>query len=249
MIARATELAMEESLRVFIDVRQSLFAHNIRMEDITWDLFSGTVNAWALRSATVPADPVTGLRTSKILNLEMFLDGWNPWVSPGWLYDSVQRTQMIDEGTDPHPHTGRYIDWRNIVTVETAGPEGTLAVPSDALEWDGANSVWMEVGSGVTAKSKVTSDIILGSWHHGPDLTMQDVLYSWSNFWRRCVGDINATAGLTLACDPSVQIYERDILVAIKPLDDDTMEVYINYWHVDDREIAATGEAGLPSVP
>lgn len=246
LIKDGTAMAMSESIRIFIDARSSLWASNTHMSNIIWDLFGGDANPWALRAADTTDSQ--GNKTAKMLNLEMLIDGWNPWVYPGWLYDSVQRNLMFDDGMDPHPHTGRWVDWRQHATVVTQGPTGTLNVPSDAIAWDNGTNSFAAVGSGVTASSKVTYDMDMGMWHHGVDLTMADIVYGWSNAWRRCIGDIDATEGITLACNPALRAFVDQNLVAIKPVDDDTIEVYMNYWHIDQQEIAASG-SGFPTVP
>ena len=248
LIANGTAMAMNESLRVFIDARQSLWVYNSRMTGMTEDLFGGHSNPWAVKTATVPVDPVTGLRTGRILNLLMFVDGWNPWVFPGWLYDSVQRRAMTDPGMANHPHTGRVINYRNTATVTTAGPTGTLSVPTDGEVFNTTTNTWTPVGAGITAVSKVSYDMIFGNWHHDVNITMDDVKYTWSNLWRRAVGDISQVSGIDNSASPSEEYFVQNVLKAIKVIDSDTIEVYMDYWHADDQEIAGFGSS-FPTAP
>lgn len=259
LVQRGTDLMLQAPIRVFIDARESLFVFNKRFTNYVLDLFGGPSNEWFLKAATVPPDvggEFDGLRVARVLNLVMFVDGWNPWQeAPGWLYDTVQRRAMIDQPMWLHPHTGRWIDERNRVTVETAGPDGNLSVPSDAILYStGANKTdasddgWVQVGTGVNATSKVTVDMVFGKWHHGVDMSMDDVLYVYANGMRRLDGDIAAVPGLTTTIDGSEAFFFTDQLKGIKVVDADTLEVYIDYWHVDPQEIAAVGSV-FPSLP
>lgn len=255
---RGTELMLQAPIRVFIDARESLFVFNKRFTGPVLDLFGGASNEWFLKAATVPVDvggPFDGLRAARVLNLVMFVDGWNPWQeAPGWLYDTVQRRAMIDQPMWIHPHTGRWINERNTITVDTAGPDGNLTVPSDAILYntggnnDTSDDAWVAVGTGVTATSKVTVDMIFGKWHHGPDMSMDDVLYTYANAMRRLDGDIFAIDGLTSTIDGSEAFFYTDQLKGLKVVDADTLEVYVDYWHVDPQEIAAVGSR-FPSLP
>jgi peptide/nickel transport system substrate-binding protein len=248
LIARGTDLAMSEAIRIFIDARNAPFVHNIRMSNVVWDLFGGPTHPWGLKTATVPVDPSTGLRTAKVLNFQMFVDGWNPWVFPGWLYDGIQRDQFMDPAMSPHPHTGKWTNYRTNAAVQTAGPDSTLAVPIDAVVFDTTTNAWQQVGTGVTAVSKVTYDHVFGKWHHGPDITMDDVLYTWSNLWRRAVGDIGSVTGINNAASAAAEAFVRDSLKAIRVVDADTLEVYFDFWHVDPQEIAGFAST-FPDAP
>lgn len=242
LIARGTDLAMQESLMVFIDARQSTWVNADRIDGIVWDLFGGNTNPWSVKASTVPADG-TGFRQAKILNFQMFVDGWNPWVSPGWLYDGVQRDLMVDPGMSPHPHTGRWINFRQNVTAETAGPTGSMPVPTTVSTYDASANAWVPVASGTTAVSKVTADFIFGKWHHGQDITMDDVMASWANIFRRvhADGDIEAIPGVENAGTAALRFFINTNFKGIRVVDSDTIEVYIDYWHADMQEIAAFG--------
>ena len=244
MVVRGTELAMQEAVNIPIDARQSIWVNNVRADGIIWDLFGGNSNPWALKAATVPA--VGGVRQLKQLNLIMFVDGWNCHTA-AWLYDAVQRDLMIDPGMAYHPHTGRLVNYRNNATVETVGATGTpLSVPSGAVLFDGATNTWLPVAAGTTAISKVTYDMMLGSWHHGPAITMDDVMYEWAMLIRRADeanGDIATTPGINNAATGGEKFFVTDILKAIRVVDADTIEVFMDYFHPDVQQIAGTGSA------
>ena len=251
LIARGTELLMEDPMRIFIDARQGFYIFNNRLELLTLDFFGGPVNDFALKTATVPADvggPFDGLRAARIINLLMFIDGWNPYNDQPWLYDSVQRQQMMDFAMNRHPHTGRLIDVRTNTQVTTAGPDGTLDVPATAVTYDPLIDEFVAVGSGVTATSKVRMDFNFGNWHHGPAITMDDVLYEIPNAFRRDAGDLSGLPKTPNVIVPVDSVFLNDIFVACEVVDSDTMDIWIDFWHVDEQEIAGTG-AGFPVIP
>lgn len=242
LMGQAIELALVENYRIFIDNRQSLFVHNNRMSNVILDLFGGFTSYVSLRAANVPADPITGLRTSRILNLQMFEDGWSPWIQGGWLYDAVQRRVMTDPGLWVHPHTGLAYGVRTQFTVETAGPTGTLAIPSDAIVYDTTTNSWPQVSTGTTATSKVTLDMTLGDWHHGMPFGMVDILNGLRMQYRRVEGDIALNSGLTDLAGPTLKFFITDQLKGVRVVDADTLEVYLNFWHPNDGEIALTAD-------
>src|SRR3990172_1330697 len=249
LIARGTELAMAEALQVFVDARQSIWVNNNRMDGLINDLFGGNTNPWSLKAATVPA--VGGVRQAKMMNLVMFVDGWNPFVSPGWLYDGVQRDLMTDPAMAPHPHTGRYVNYRTNATVDTSGPDGNATVPSNAAKFDAATNTWVNVAAGTTAVSKVTYDFMFGSWHHGQAISMDDVMNAWACLTRRSDevnGDIATTPGITNAATEAEKFFVENNWIANRVVDSDTLEVYMDYWHADLQEIAAFGSF-FPSAP
>ena len=245
LIVRGTELAMRESLAFFIEARRSLYVFNNRMTDTIFDLFGGNANDFAFKAAKVP-DDTDGVARARILNLVMFVDGWNPWqAAPGWLYDSVQRNMILDPGVTRHPHTGKVIPMRQSFTVETNGPDPSRAldVPATAMLFNTTTNVWEPVGLGVTALSKVTFDMTWGQWHHGVDVNMADLLVGISIMERQVDGDISRVPGLANAADDfERQVHDQTLtsgnLKGIEVIDSDTFVQYFNYWHPDEAEIA-----------
>ncbi len=252
LIARGAELRMEQPIRVFIDARESLFVFSNRFQNGVLDLFGGPSNPWFLKSATVPADttgPFTGERVARVLNLVMFMDGWNPWqAAPGWLYDTVQRRAMMDWGMWLHPHTGNWIDIRNKATVVTAGPTGTLPVASSTVVYDTTASTWVTVPAATTATSKVTLEFVFGNWHTGEPITMADVMATCANGYRRVSGDVSMISGLTNTASGSETFFWNDQVVGLDVTSATTLDVYLDFWHVDDQEIAGLASM-FPTLP
>ena len=62
--------------------------------------------------------------------------------------------------------------------VETNGINSSVQVPNDAIMWNSNSRVWDIVGNEVLAKSKITYDLKFNQWHHGPEMSMNDIIYS-----------------------------------------------------------------------
>lgn len=251
LIARGTELSLKAPIRIFIDARQSAFAFHERMEGTIMDLFAGPLTHWAFRSARVPVDATTGLRTARLLNQYMFIDGWNPWLAaPGWRHDEIQRWTMTDPGMARHPHIGRYMDLRTHASVETGGFSGAVPVPSTAVAFDVNASTWISVGEGVSARSKVTLDITLGKWHHSVAVSLDDLIYHLSNGYRRSFGDASKISELRSTASANERRFYGDQMVGIRPLDEDSIEIYLDFWHIDPQEIGGLASAFVfPTYP
>ena len=255
LIARGAELLMQAPIRVFIDARESLYVLNNRFQNGVLsglDFSPGPTNPWFLKSATVPPEPAgapfAGERVGRVLNQAMFVEGWNPWTSPVRLDDEVQRRAMTDFGMWRHPHTGAWIDIRNKATVVTAGPGGTLPVASDAVTFDTATNTWVTVPAGSAATSKVTLEMVFGNWHTGQPIMMDDIMYAFSNGWRRVGGDVSMISGLTSTASSSEVSFYQDQVVGLDVTSPTTLDVYLNFWHVDPPEIAGVA-AFFPSYP
>ena len=133
--------------------------------------------------------------------------------------------------------------------METAGPSGTLEVPADAVTWDAVADAWVPVAAGTTAVSAVTYDLskyLSSTWHDGQPITLADAFYSIAQ-------------GFDLAYDPDKSRMEVALAATSRPYletikgyrinDDDTVEVYVDYWHFDENMIAAYASPTSFSMP
>ena len=252
----------ETNWRMWLTSEQAVFPVSSNIESTVFDPVAGPWSEYTLKSAKlVPGlpgvDTATGVGGDvRVLNFIAFNDAWNPWQDDSWLYDALQRQTIGDPGVALDPRDGRVIDYRITTTVETAGPTGTLAVPADAVTWDlefdeitstpydlvRFGNSFVAVGSGVTATSKVTTALGAnpGKWHTGEDITMDDVVYGTAAAYRRAFGDVadhDDLAGTT-----GLKFHLKNIQVAWEfDLVANTVTSYIDFWHVDDREIAGAG--------
>ncbi len=239
LIRQVTELGTKDAVRVWLVTLITPFPYSARVTNVAGDLIGGAWSFFTLRTPRIVEAPVVGPVTLKAAQRILFVSGWN--TAPGesgftWLYDALVRYAVTDAGVWPHPHTGRYMPVRAKFSVETAGPEGALPVPADAIIWSVEQQRWLNVGEGKTATSKVTFTYDFGVWHHGQPVTMADLLFGMATAFevlneKSKIYDPNVE-------NPGLRTF-IDKLVGVKQVGDNTLEVYINYWHPDHTFIAA----------
>ena len=144
---------------------------------------------------------------------------------------------LYDPSVFKHPYTGDTFPIRTDFVIETAGPDGKLDVPGDAIIWDPVLQTWREVDVNTQATSKVTFDLKLSKWHNGIQMDMNDVLHSlyftieWGS--EQLEDDKTFDTEFTPRASQTVQT-----LIGVRPLDEKTLEVYVDFWHFDKAEIA-----------
>ncbi len=231
-----TRLGLEASVRVWLATVTTSFAASADLRGVTSDLVAGPRSPWTLREAHLPGvDDVT------VGHLWVWTERttWNPIAGFGDVYGIDLWRNLADPPLWNHPFTGVPQPFRAGYEVETAGPEGAFEVPEDALVWDVEGKRWVAVEAGTRARSKVTFDYgrFLGSrWHHAQPITLADALYS-------------ITQSYELAYDPDKSRMEVALAFTSRPyletlrgyriLDDDQLEVYVDFWHFDEDSIAA----------
>jgi peptide/nickel transport system substrate-binding protein len=104
--------------------------------------------------------------------------------------------------------------------------------------WDAAQNAWAPV-SGVTAVSKVTFDYsryFQASWHHGPKITMADVIYPIAQSFEIAFDEakIQIETALGITSRPLLETYK-----GFRIANETTLEVYVDYWHFEEGYIAA----------
>ena len=233
---KLTDLCLKDSTRLWLVTEASVFVHHKDVGNIASDLQAGFYGYFTLRTIKFK-DRIGG--SVKVGQKTMFVSAFNPVGGVKWLYEEVIRMAFSDFGMYPHPHTGRYIPVRAEFEVETAGPEGKLTVPADAIKFDPATRSWVPVGSDVSATSKVTFKYTFGKWHHGEDMTMADILMNVAEMFRISNPDdpLYDPASVT----PSVEVFVSKFK-GLKIEGPDTVTVYIDYWHPDETFIAAQAD-------
>jgi peptide/nickel transport system substrate-binding protein len=233
---RVTELGLDESVRMWLVTATNSFPVTDKLTGITEDLSAGLRSPWTLREAYVPGkDSIT------VGNLWVWTERttWNPVGGFGDLYSSDILRNLTDPAVFNHPFTGVPQAGRASYKVETAGPSGKLDVPNDAVIWDAKENRWEPVAGSAKATSKVTLDFskyTRAKWHHGQPIDMADALYSIAQ-------------GYELAYDPDKSKIEVAISVTSRPvletfkgykvLDENRLEVYVDFWNFDPNYIGA----------
>ena len=241
-----TAVALDESVRIWVATALQSFPVREEVRDLTVDLVSGPKSLLALREARVEGSPEI-----RVGNLWVWTDRttWNPVGGFGDVYSGDIYKNIVDPPLINHPFTGTPIPFRADFEPETAGPSGTLPVPEDALRWDVGAGAWAVVGSGVTAISKVTYDYtkyFQAPFHHGQPITPADLIYPIAAAFERAFDEekIQIETALGVTARPYLETFK-----GIRLLEDNRLEVYVDFWHFDAAYIASYASLAGVSTP
>ena len=231
LIEEATKEGVNESVRIFLASKTDQFIANENVDGVINALGAGITT----RFTPINANSDTN---SLVIGVKQIYQGaWNPIAGFSDTYSNQVWLNLYDPGVFSHPFTGKIIPIRTGWEVENFGNDKKISVPEDAIIWDIDNQNWKKVGSDQYAISKITFDLILGDWHHNQKMDLNDILYSiyFLSEW----GSAPYENDKTYDSEYSAQaIQNAKTLIGIKPLDDNTIEVYVDYWHFDKAEIA-----------
>ena len=232
LVKKATKEGVNESVRIFLASKVDQYVAN--------ESVSGIVNALGagVPSRFTPINIQTEDDTMRVGVKQIYQGAWNP---VGGLTDTYS-TQIWFTLFDPiltgHPFSGKVLPIRTNWEIETNGPQSVVSVPKDAIIWDLKSKSWKQVGSDIFATSKATFNLKFGDWHHGQKMDMNDIIYS--TYFLLEWGSEKGENDKTFDSDYSPQAAQNaKTLIGIKPIDNDTIEVYTNYWHFDEEEIAS----------
>ncbi len=241
-----TRIGLDESVRIWLVTAVNTFPADSELRGVTQDLVAGPRAPWTLREAYIP-----GSDELEIGHLWVWTERttWNPVGGFGDVYGTDIWRALVDPPQWNHPFTGVPIPVRAKFAVETAGPDGRLDVPSDAVVWNAAGDRWQPVASGTQATSRVVMDYsgYIGSrWHHGQPITMADVVYDIAQSYELAYDQDKARIEVALG------VTSRPYLETFKGfriLDDHRLEVYVDFWHFDQATIAAYASPSGLSTP
>jgi len=230
ILKQATNLGVKESVRIFLASKIDQYVSNDRIKGIVNDFGAGVPSRFTPINIQSDSDLV------KIGVKQIYQGAWNPI---GGLSDLYSRA-IWDNVSEPlifkHPYTGVSIPIRTQWHVEAPGPTEKLEVPEDAIKWNATQQKWIKIGKGNQATTKVTFDLKFSNWHNGQPMDMNDLMYSIYFLYEwACETEEDKT------CDSeySSKAYQAaQTLVGVRVIDKDTIEVYQNYWHFDEAEIA-----------
>ena len=123
---------------------------------MTEDVSAGPKLQWTFREAYVPGED-----TLTVGHLWVWTERstWNPVSGFGDIYSSDVWRNLADPAMTRHPFTGIPIAMRATYDVETAGPNGKLAVPADTQIWDANAGEW--TGRGLRYRGHVKGHVRL----------------------------------------------------------------------------------------
>ncbi|MGI8477359.1 MAG: ABC transporter substrate-binding protein [Thermomicrobiales bacterium] len=246
LFQQMAKIALDESVRVWLVTALQSFPVRTDVTDITEDLVSGPKNIFAMRGAQI-----AGRKEIKAGNLWVWTDRttWNPVGGNGDSYSQEIYRNLVDPPLVDHPFTGIPEPFRAAFAIDTAGPAGTMPVPADAVVWDAKGDAWVPAAAGATTVSKVTFDyakLFQSTWHHGPPITMADVLYSIAQGFEIANDEakVQIETSLGITSRPLLETYKGFRLV-----DAHTLEVYVDYWHFEPSYIASYASPTGVSTP
>ena len=232
LIKDATREGVNESVRIFLASKVDQYVTN--------DNVDGVINALGagVPSRFTPIN-IQSLDDNLTIGVKQIYQGaWNPLAGLSDTYSRQIWFTLFDPSITGHPFSGKIFPIRTSWEIETNGPQSTINVPDDAIIWNSESKSWKKVGSDVVAVSKATFDLEFGGWHHGQKMDMNDIIYS--TYFLLEWGSERDENDKTFDSDYSPQAAQTaKTLVGIKPIDNDTIEVYTNYWHFDEGEIAS----------
>jgi peptide/nickel transport system substrate-binding protein len=224
----ASKLCLDESVRLWIANIITNLPANDKIEGISSDIIAGPKSLWTQRDAHIP-----GKNDLTIGNVWVWTERttWNPVGGFGDLYGSDIWRNMYDPPITRHPFTGLPIPYRANYDITTSGPSGTLQIPSDSFVWNAETSSWSNVPAGSVATSKVVfdySNYFNSKWHHGESITMADVIYSIHQTFDLTYNDEKSSMEFAIA---TVSKPYLDSFKGFRIVDDNKLEVYVDFWH------------------
>lgn len=231
LIQKAVLEGINESVRIFLASKVDQYVVNQNVEGVVNDLGAG------VPSRFTPINAKTNDNELSIGVKQIYQGAWNPIMG---LTDTYSR-QIWGVISDPisfkHPFTGETFPVRTQWKVETSGLDEKINVPVDAKMWSPSLQKWENVPTDTLATSKVTFDFEFSNWHNGKLMDINDILHSlyFTMEWGTQIDENDKTfdTEFTPRAAQSIQT-----IIAINQIDDNTVEVYVNYWHFDENEIA-----------
>ncbi len=231
LIQDATLEGVRESVRIFLASRTEQYVANDGVEGVINDFGAGvTTRLTPINARTDSGSLVVGVK-------QVYQGSWNPVVGFSDVYSAYIWRSLYDPIALNHPFNGELVPVRGSWDIDTAGSGGSLDVPADAILWNVASQSWEPVSAGSQATSSVVFDLDFSNWHHGQEMDINDILYGlyFTLEWGSAqVGDDRT---FDAEFTPRTSQYVNT-LKGVRILDHDTVQVYVDYWHFDDSEIA-----------
>ena len=234
IIKEAMKEGVNESVRVFLASKIDQYVVNKEVDGVINALGAG------VPSRFTPINVRTDSGTLDVGVKQIYQAAWNPIGGLGDTYSNQIWLSISDPILTGHPFSGEMMPIRSSWNVETNGIDSSVQVPDDAIKWNSDSKMWDKVGSEVSAKSKITYDLKFNQWHHGSEMNMNDIIYSvyFLSEW----GSERTEDDRTYDADFSPQASQiLNTLKGIRVIDENTIEVYTDFWHFDSGEIASWG--------
>ena len=231
LIQEAVTEGINESVRIFLASKVDQYIVNENVEGVINDLGAGVPSRFTpINTKTNDKELVIGVK-------QIYQGAWNPVMGLTDTYSRQIWGIISDPVTFKHPFTGETFPVRAEWKVETSKENEKIKVPSEAKMWSPVSQQWKNVPIDTIATSKVTFDFKFSDWHNGELMDMNDILHSlyFTIEWGTQSNEKDKTfdTEFTPRAAQSIQT-----IIGINQIDEDTIEVYVDYWHFDENEIA-----------
>ena len=231
LIQEAVVEGINESVRIFLASKVDQYVVNQDVEGVINDLGAGVPSRFTPINAKTSDEELTiGVK-------QIYQGAWNPIMGLTDTYSRHIWGIISDPITFKHPFTGETFPVRAEWKVETSGLNNKIKVPTESKMWNPTLQEWSNVPIDTFATSKVTFDFKFSNWHNGESMDINDILHSlyFTIEWGTQSDENDKTfdTEFTPRAAQSIQT-----IIAVNQIDEDTVEVYVNYWHFDENEIA-----------
>jgi len=231
LVQEATVEGINESVRIFLASKIDQYVVNQNVDGVINDLGAG------VPSRFTPINAKSNDEKLMIGVKQIYQGAWNPIMGLTDTYSRHIWGIISDPITFKHPFTGETFPVRAQWEVETLGLNEKIKVPVEAKIWNPTLQKWNNVPTNTLATSKVTFDFEFSNWHNGQSMDINDILYSlyFTIEWGTQSDENDKTfdTEFTPRAAQSIQT-----VIGVNQIDNDTIEVYVNYWHFDENEIA-----------
>ena len=231
LIQDAVVEGINESVRIFLASKIDQYVVNEKTSGIVNDFGAGVPSRFTPINAKNSNDElVIGVK-------QIYQGAWNPVMGFGDAYSRHIWGIVSDPATFKHPFTGETFPIRATWEVENEGPNNKINIPQEAMMWNPIIQKWENVEVNSQSTSKVTFDFKFSNWHNGEKMDMNDILHSlyftveWGTQTDK--NDKTFDTEFTPRAAQSIQTIK-----GVNQIDEDTIEVYVDYWHFDEGEIA-----------
>lgn len=241
-----TKLALEDSVRIWLATVNSTFPAKKDLTGVTEDLVAGPKSVLTLREAYLP-----GKESLRVGNLWVWTERstWNPIGGFSDVYSIDIWKNLHDSPIINHPFSGLPMPFRASFEVETAGPEGKLEIPEGVKTWNATEDQWQPVPPRTEATSKVVFDYsryFQSRWHNGEQITMADVVYEIAQNFELTYDSEKRQVEFVLAATRKPML---DTFKGFRVLDENRLEVYLDFWHFEESYIASYASPASLSLP
>jgi peptide/nickel transport system substrate-binding protein len=231
LIQEAMVEGVKESVRIFLASKIDQYVVNDKVSGIVNDFGAGVPSRFTpINAKSENSEFVVGVK-------QIYQAAWNPVMGFSDTYSRHVWGILSDPAIFKHPFTGEAFPIKAKWNVETAGPDEKLKVPTEAKIWNPELQKWTNVSPDTFATSKVVFDFNFSNWHNGEKRDMNDILYSlyFTSEWGVQTDENDKTFDTEYTPRAAQSI---DTIIGVNPIDADTFEVYVDYWHFDEGEIA-----------